>query len=268
MRLERMTACVIGLTMQFVTTAEVLAQSSTLMGEDGEIVITPLMHASAQVEYAGTVIQIDPWSVADLSDAKQADLILVTDNSPAHHFDPVAITALRKPGAPVILTETAQPHFPSGTVLVNGESGVYAGIEVEAIPAYDMTPGQPYHPNGEANGYVITLGGKRLFFAAVGECIPEIRALQNIDVAVMPMNLPVDRMRPVPVVECLKTFKPSIVYLNHYDRLYANWIADPDNEPLPDAQIAPAIIQSFRQAIEGQGIEFRDAGWYPPYPQY
>jgi L-ascorbate metabolism protein UlaG (beta-lactamase superfamily) len=266
MGLKKTTACVIFLAMQIVLNGLVLAQSSTIIGEDGDIVITPIMHASAQVEYAGIVIQIDPWSVADLAGAKPADLILVTDD-PAHHFDPAAITALRKPGAPVILTEKAQPRFPEGTVLANGESGTFSGIEIEAIAAYDMTPGEPYHPKGEANGYLITLGGKRLFFAAVGECVPEIRELQNIDVAVMPMNLPVDRMRPVPVVECLKTFEPSVVYLNHYDREYANWIADSVNEPLPDAQITPATIRAFGLALEGRGIEFRDAGWYPPYPQ-
>jgi L-ascorbate metabolism protein UlaG (beta-lactamase superfamily) len=240
------------------------AQSpNSIAAEDGEIIITPIMHASAQVEYAGQVIQIDPWSVGDLSMAKPADLILVTDD-PSHHFDPAAIAALRKPGAPVLLTAAAQSRSAIGTVLANGETGVFAGIHVEAVGAYDMTPGAPYHPKGEANGYVITLGGKRLFFAGVGECVPEIQALQDIEVAVMPMNLPVDRMRPIPLAECLKTFRPSVVYLNHYDREYANWIADPQNNPLPDAQITPATIRSLVAALEGEGIEFRDAGWYPP----
>jgi len=257
------TVCVIGLTTQFVTTGSVLAQSSRIAAEGGDIVITPLMHASAQVEYAGSVIQIDPWSVANLSLAKPADLILVTDD-PSHHFDPEAIAAVRKPGAPVVLTAKAQSRFSDGLVLANGESGVFAGIQVESVGAYDMTPGEPYHPRGEANGYLISLGGKRLFFAGVGECVPEIRALQNIDVAVMPMNLPVDRMRPIPLAECLKTFTPSVVYINHYNRDYANWFADPQGDPPPDAQNTPATIRTLVEALEGQGIEFRDAGWYPP----
>jgi len=257
---------VIGMAILLMGTGSAFAQSSGIAAEGGDIVITPIMHASAQVEYAGSVIQIDPWSVADLSLFKPADLILVTDD-PSHHFDTDAIAALRKPGAPVVLTAKAQPRFPDGIVLANGESGVFAGIQVEAVGVYDMTPGEPYHPKGEANGYLITLGGKRLFFAAVGECVPEIRELENIDVAVMPMNLPVDRMRPIPVAECLKTFMPTVVYLNHYDREYANWLADPEGEPLPDAQITPATIRAFREAIEGAGVEFRDAGWYPPRPR-
>ena len=83
----------------------------------------------------------------------------------------------------------------------------------------------------------------------------------------MPMNLPVDRMRPVPVAECVKTFKPKVVYLNHYDRAYSGWLSDPEGAPPPDVQNTPATIRAFREAIQGEGIEFRDAGWYPPRPQ-
>jgi len=231
--------------------------------ERGDIVITPIVHASAQVEYDGTVIQIDPWSVGDLSRAKAADLILVTDD-PGHHLDPAAIARLRKPGAPVVLTAKAHGQFADGIVLANGASGVYAGVRVEAVPAYDMTPGEPYHPKGEANGYLITLGGKRLFFAGVGECVPEIRALTNIEVAVMPMNLPVDRMRPTPVAECARTFKPKIVMLNHYDNPHSRWLTDPSANPKPDVAYTAGTIRALREAVEGMGIAFHDGGWYPP----
>ena len=247
-----------------VAASSTSAQSpNRFIAEGGDVVITPIIHASAQVEYAGKVIQIDPWSVGDLSLAKPADLILVTDD-PSHHLDVDAIAELRKPGAPVVLTAAAQARFGDGTVLANGQSGVFAGIRVEAVGAYDLTPGAPYHPKGEANGYVITLGGKRLFFAGVGECVPEIRALQDIEVAVMPMNLPVDRMRPIPLAECLKTFRPSVVYLNHYERNYANWLADPQGDPPPDVQDTPGTIRTLVEALEGEGIEVRNPGWYPP----
>jgi len=240
------------------------AQSSSRIAADGgDIVITPIIHASAQIEHAGVVIQVDPWAVGDLSAAKPADLILITDD-PGHHLDPDAIATLRKPGAPVVLTAAAQARFSDGTVLTNGESGVFADLRVEAVGAYDMTPGRPFHPRGEANGYVVTLGGTRLFFSGVGECVPEIQALQDIDVAFMPMNLPVDRMRPRPLAECVKTFKPKVVYLNHYDQAYTRWLSNPQGDPPVDAQDTPATIRAFQAAIEGEGIEFRDAAWYPP----
>lgn len=244
-------------------TGLVSAQSaSRISAEGGDVLITPIAHASAQVEHAGRVIQIDPWSAGNLSLAAPADLILVTDD-PTHHLDPEAIAQLRKPGAPVVLTVAASRLYPDGIVLANGESGTFAGIHVEAIPAYDMTPGPSFHPKGEANGYLITLGGKRLFFAGVGECVPEIQALQDIDVAVMPMNLPTDRMRPIPAAECVKRFRPDVVYINHYDRPFAAWLVDPQSDEPPDPQDTPGTIRVFRETLEGEGIEFRDATWYP-----
>ncbi len=161
-----------------LTVVSASAQSSRVAADGGDIVITPIVHASVQVEHGDTVIHVDPWSAGDLSQAKPADLILVTDD-PGHHLDPVAIEQLRKPGAPVVLTATAHAKFSDGSVLANGEGGEFAGISVEAVAAYDMTPGQPWHPMGEANGYVVTLGGKRLFFSGVGECVPEIQALEK-----------------------------------------------------------------------------------------
>ena len=246
----------------FVSPFALAQGSSRIAAEGGDIIITPIIHSSVQVEHAGLVIHVDPWSAGDLSSAKSADLILVTDD-PGHHLDPGAIGQLRKQDAPVVLTETAYARFGDGSVLSNGESGVFADTRVEAIGAYDMTPGSPFHPRGEANGYVVTLGGKRLFFAGVGECVPEIQALENIDVAFMPMNLPVDRMRPIPLAECLKTFSPSVVYLNHYNNPMARWVTNREGDPPEDTQDTPATIEAFKTAIADTGIEFREGPWYP-----
>ena len=256
----------VAMTAAFLTAAAASAQPpDRIVADDGDIVITPILHSSVQLEHAGTVVHIDPWTAGDLSRAKPADLILVTDD-PAHHLDPAAIEQLRKPGAPVVLTAAAHARFGDGEVLANGERGVFAGVPVEAVPAYDMTPGQPWHPKGEANGYVVTLGGRRLFFSGVGECVPEIQALEDIDVAFMPMNLPVDRMRPIPVAECVKTFRPSVVYVIHYDNATARWFGDPD-QPRPDnAEAIAATIQALRDALADEPIEVRDGDWYPARP--
>ena len=254
------------MTAAFLTAAAASAQPPDRIAADGgDVVITPILHSSVQFEHAGTVVHIDPWTAGDLSRAKPADLILVTDD-PAHHLDPAAIEQLRKPGAPVVLTAAAHARFGDGEVLANGERGVFAGVPVEAVPAYDMTPGQPWHPKGEANGYVVTLGGRRLFFSGVGECVPEIQALEDIDVAFMPMNLPVDRMRPIPVAECVKTFRPSVVYVIHYDNATARWFGDPD-QPRPDnAEAIAATIQALRDALADEPIEVWDGDWYPARP--
>jgi len=229
----------------------------------GDIEITPFLHSSVQIEHAGKVIQVDPWTVGDLSRAKPADLILVTDD-PAHHLDPKAIQQLRKPGAPVVITANGKPKVPDGVVLANGETATPAGVKVEAIAAYDLKPGEPSHPKGEANGYVITIGGKRLYFAGVTECVPEVRALKNIDVAFMPMNIPLQRMTPSATAECVKAFAPKIVYLYHYDQVAAARLVNPKataEGPAGGLTVAESL-QAFKDALRGQAIEVRDARWY------
>ena len=96
--------------------------SDRIAAEGGDIIITPILHSSVQIEHAGTVVHIDPWSAGDLSEAKPADLILVTDD-PGHHLDPEAIAQLRKPGATVVLTVAAHAQFGAGEVLVVGMGG-------------------------------------------------------------------------------------------------------------------------------------------------
>lgn len=230
----------------------------------GDIEITPIIHASLQIEHAGKVIQVDPWSVGDLSNAKPADLILISDDV-GHHLDVKAIAKLRKPGAPVIITANGKKGVPDGIVLANGQSMDVAGVRVESIAAYDIKPGAPEHPKGEANGYVVTIGGKRLYLAGVTECVPEVKALKNIDVAFMPMNIPVERMMPADAAACTKLLKPKVVYLYHYDQDYASRATNPNarQQGVPGGITIAQSLQRFKDALKGEPIEVRDGRWYP-----
>jgi L-ascorbate metabolism protein UlaG (beta-lactamase superfamily) len=230
----------------------------------GDITITPLIHSSIQIEYAGKVIQVDPWSMLDLARYKKADLILVTDD-PVHHLDVKAIQQLRKPGAPVIIPEVGKAKYPDGIIMANGERASEGGITVEAIPAYDIIPGEPAHPKGKSNGYLITLGGTRIYVAGVTECVPEVRALKNIDVAFVPINIPLGRMTPAAAAECVKTIAPKIVYPYHYDQVLVAKLGNPNAKaegPVGGLTVAQSL-QSFKDALKGDKIEVRDANWYP-----
>ena len=233
----------------------------------GDITITPLIHSSLQIEHAGKVIQVDPWSALDLARYKKADLILITDD-PAHHLDLKAIAALRKPGAPVIIPEVGKAKYPDGIIMANGEHASEGGITVEAIPAYDIIPGAPEHPKGKSNGYLITLGGSRIYVAGVTECVPEVKALKNIDVAFIPMNIPLGRMTPAAAAECVKTLAPKIVYPYHYDQLMAARYTNPKattEGPAAGLTVAQSL-QAFKDALKGEKIDVRDANWYPAIP--
>jgi L-ascorbate metabolism protein UlaG (beta-lactamase superfamily) len=249
--------------MVAVLTARATADRFPARG--GDIEITPILHSSVQIEHAGTVIQIDPWSVADLSRAKPADLILVTDD-PAHHLDVKAIAQLRKPGAPVVITAKGRSKVPDGIVLANGESATLAGVRVEAIAAYDLTPGEPSHPKGEANGYLLTVGGRRIYVAGVTECVPEMRALKEIDIAFVPMNIPPARMTPSATAACVKSLQPKAVYVYHYDQDTTARLTNPRAavRGLPGGITIPQSLDAFREALKGEPIDVRVIDWYSP----
>ena len=230
----------------------------------GDIEITPLVHASVQIEYAGKVIQVDPWSFGDLSRARPADLILISDDV-GPHLDAKAIQKLRKLGAPVIMPASGKAQVPDGIVLGNGESTTAASIRVDAVAAYDIKPGAPEHPKGEANGYVVTLGDKRVYFAGVTECVSEVKALRNIDIAFMPMNIPQERMTPSAVAECVKILKPAVVYVYHYDQDFASHAINGPLQPrwLTGGLTVAGSLQAFTAAMKGSATEVRLGRWYP-----
>lgn len=107
---------------------------------------------------------------------------------------------------------------------------------------------------------MLTLGGTRVFVAGVTECVPEIRALRDVDIALMPMNLPNGRMTPEAVAECVRSFRPKIVYPYHYDQGYIARRAG--HAGRPTAARARASIAVLVRALAGVA-EVRDADWYP-----
>ena len=229
----------------------------------GDIEITPLLHSSVQLEHAGKVIQVDPWSVADLSRAKPADVILITDD-PVHHLDPKAIQQLRKPGTVIVVPPALKARVPDGVSLANGASTTVAGVRVDAVAAYDLTPGAPEHPKGQANGYVVTLGGRRIYIAGVTECVPELLAVTNVDVAFMPMNIPPARMTPAAAADCVKRLRPKAVYVTHYDQDTAGRLTNPAAVPrgLPGGLTVAQSLQAFKDALRNEPIDVRLPDWY------
>jgi L-ascorbate metabolism protein UlaG (beta-lactamase superfamily) len=100
--------------------------------------------------------------------------------------------------------------------MANGDKTTIAGVSIEAFPMYNTTPDRlKYHPKGDGNGYILTIGGKRIYIAGDTEETPEMRAITNIDVAFLPMNLPFT-MDIRHAAQAVKDFKPKVVYPYHY----------------------------------------------------
>jgi L-ascorbate metabolism protein UlaG (beta-lactamase superfamily) len=102
-----------------------------------------------------------------------------------------------------------------GMVMKNGDVKTINGMTVEAVPAYNIVSkrenGQPYHPKGVGNGYIITFGDKRVYVAGDTENIPEMKSLKNIEIAFLPMNLPYT-MTPEMVADAASMIRPKVLY--------------------------------------------------------
>jgi L-ascorbate metabolism protein UlaG (beta-lactamase superfamily) len=103
----------------------------------------------------------------------------------------------------------------------NGDVKTVAGLKVEAVPAYNVvhmrSPGQPFHPKGAGNGYVLTFGKTRVYVAGDTENVPEMADLRDVAIAFLPMNLPYT-MTPEMVADAVRTIKPKIVYPYHFGK--------------------------------------------------
>jgi len=210
----------------------------------GAVKITPVYHASLEIEAGGKVIIVDPAKPANFAGLPQADLILITDIH-GDHLDADLIKAESKAGTEIIAPAAVAKTVTTAKVIGNGEKTTWGAWTIEAIPMYNLTrgpaAGKLFHDKGRGNGYVLTYGGKRFYFSGDTENIPEMRALKNIDVAFVCMNLPYT-MTPEEAADAVKAFHPKVVIPYHYKG--------------QDTTV-------FKKALDGTGIDVRLLEWYP-----
>ena len=185
----------------------------------GDLEITFLGHGSLMFSFGEKVIHIDPFSrVADYSVLPKANLILITHEH-RDHLDTEALAGIRTHETDVVLTELCDEQIEGGIVMRNGDISVVQGLSIEAVPAYNLIhtreSGDPFHPCGQGNGYIITIGDKRVYVAGDSENTPEMMKLSNIDIAFLPMNLPYT-MTPEMVASAANSIKPRILYPYHF----------------------------------------------------
>jgi len=197
-------------------------ESDVLKTSEGELEMFFIGHGTLMFTYQDLVIHIDPVSrEADYSTLPDADLILVTHQH-GDHLDMTAINKLLKNGTSVVMTETclAQLEDFEASVMKNGDILSLKGIEIQAIPAYNLkhtrSNGKPYHPKGEGNGYILKFGDSHVLIGGDTENIPEYKELKvAVDVAFLPMNLPYT-MTPAMVAEAARDMQAKILYPYHF----------------------------------------------------
>jgi L-ascorbate metabolism protein UlaG (beta-lactamase superfamily) len=196
-------------------------ESDVVKTSGGELEMFFIGHGTLMFKYEGLVIHIDPtMREANYAELPDADLVLVTHQH-GDHLDLTALDHIVKAGTRVVMTEACLEGLEDfkAEVMKNGDSGTILGIGVEAHPAYNIqhkrSGGKPYHPKGEGNAYLLSFADTRVLIGGDTENVPELKKLQDIDVAFLPMNLPYT-MTPAMVADLARAIKPGILYPYHY----------------------------------------------------
>ncbi|MDZ7372089.1 MAG: MBL fold metallo-hydrolase [candidate division KSB1 bacterium] len=205
----------------------------------GDLQITFIGHGTLYFTWQNKVVHVDPWSrLADYTALPKADVVLITHHH-RDHLDPAAVAQIRKPETTVILTEKCAAEV-QGKVMKNSDSLTVAGLNVRAVPAYNLVhkrdSGEPFHVKGEGNGYLITFGKLTVYIAGDTENIPEMAALHGrVDIAFLPVNLPYT-MDAEMAAAAARAIRPKILYPYHYN---------------------PEQVAKLQQLLAGEPIEVR-----------
>ncbi len=186
----------------------------------GKVVITPINHATMVVEWDGKIIYVDPVGQPDwYKNFSKPDVILLTHVHGDHYKEAVLKSVVgpkTKIIAPPALVGVLSGALKSAAIAVaSGTDTKKLGFKLEAVASYNTTPPRKrFHPKGQGNGYVLNLGGKRIYISGDTEGTPEMLALKDIDVAFLCMNLPYT-MDVAAAAKAVKAFKPKVVYPYH-----------------------------------------------------
>ncbi|CUH78844.1 MBL fold metallo-hydrolase [Tropicibacter naphthalenivorans] len=187
----------------------------------GPVTVHPVHHASIVLETPKGVIYVDPvGAAADYDGFPSADLVLVTHEHGDHYNADVLAAVVGEDTAlitnPAVHDMLAEPLKAKALSMANGDSHAWGEVTIDAIPAYNTSEGRTnFHPQGRDNGYVLTMGDFKIYVSGDTEDIPEMRALTDVDLAFVCMNLPFT-MPAEAAADAVKAFKPTYVYPYHY----------------------------------------------------
>lgn len=236
------------------TASYLFAQPTSLDTRRGSLVITPILHSSMVLQWNGKTILVDPYGGAEkFASFASPDLVLITDIH-GDHLHKKTLEALDLSKATLIapqavLDQLGEAFFHKQHALPNGSSMKWKSLRVEAVPMYNLPETEDSrHPKGRGNGYVLTLGGKRVYISGDTEDIAEMRALEGIDLAFVCMNLPYT-MDVDQAADAVLAFKPTTVVPFHY-RGGGGQFSD---------------VEKFKELVLAQNpdIEVRLLEWYP-----
>lgn len=195
--------------------------SDVFKSKAGDVTVHPVSHASFVMKTPVGTIYCDPvGDPASYAAFPRPDLILITHQH-GDHYKPDTLSALVGDNTQLLTNPAVYGMLPDNlkskaNQIANGEKTTFKGLGMDAIPAYNTTEGrEKFHPKGRDNGYVLSFDGFRVYISGDTEDIPDMRALKDIDVAFVCMNLPFT-MDVAAAASAVAEFKPKFVYPYHY----------------------------------------------------
>jgi len=221
--------------------------------QKNDLKIYPVSHASMVWEWNGLSIFIDPvGDAADYSQFAKADLVLIT-HSHGDHYSPATLEGIGSFDVPIVVPQEVADKMDEKLkskliVLSNGDEKDLMDMHIKAVPAYNYpVKEKSFHIKGVGNGYVVSLGGKRVYISGDTGNIPEMSELKNIDLAFLCMNLPYT-MDVDDAAKAILTIQPKVVYPYHFR-----------------SQGGFSDLEKFKSSVaaENPEIEVRILDWYP-----
>jgi L-ascorbate metabolism protein UlaG (beta-lactamase superfamily) len=173
-----------------------------------------LGHASFRIDAGDKTIYIDPYRIR--AGALKADIILATHD----HFDHNSledIAKLKKETTVIVApADAAKKHAGNVRSVEPGQTLTVEGITVETVPAYNT--GKDFHPRkNKWVGYILTVGGVRIYHAGDTDYIPEMDALKA-DIAMLPVG-GTYTMTAEQAARAVDSFKPKVAVPMHYNSI-------------------------------------------------
>lgn len=183
--------------------------------------VDPITHATAVFTMDDVVIYNDPTGGAEaFTGHPDANIVLVSDIH-GDHLSTTTLAAVVKPGTTLVVPQAVKDLLPEdlanrARVLANGEAMSILGIQITAVPMYNIPESvDSRHSKGRGNGYILEKNAYRVYIAGDTSGTPEMRNLRNINIAFVPMNLPFT-MGVDEAADAVLEFKPRRVYPYHY----------------------------------------------------
>ena len=214
---------------------------------NGDLIVQPINHATFAMSWDEKTIYVDPVGGAErFVGLPGPDLIFVTDIH-GDHLSADTLAAIVGADTVIIAPAAVAEQLPDGLrqktdILANDEETTVLGINIKGVAMYNLTEERlGYHEKGRGNGYVAAFGGTRVYISGDTEDIPEMRSLDDIDIAFVCFNLPYT-MTEDQAASAVRDFSPDVVYPYHYGE---------------------SDLEKFSMLVgEGNGIEIRMRNWY------